>query len=964
VCHDGPHFIELEKIMSLTRFLSCLGLLALLALPARSQDSPAQKKQPAVKLDQAGDPLPAGAVARLGTTRFRHQNLVSFVGYSGDGGLLVTLSGESSLRFWDARSGKEVRRLELKVNRRRFMFGGAPAVLLSGDGKTLVFGVEEGDCTVVDVATGKTLKEFKLARADGGRNRFGDEFISADQLSHDGRLLLIVDGDGGGGGKLSVWDTSTGKPVRQLDPKDKGDSFAAATLSRDGKTLVCVEGQNQNDKKPDKGEVPGKPQIRFISLTDSKDGKVARSIPSPDDFIGELALTADGKYLLVGDGGGRNRRNGRNAQTSRLVDAATGKEVRRFSAKEGLLRGVFLSPDHKTLFVACFKQITQYDLKSGNELRAFAMPPPQQIDDFSPYGRSNRFSLAIAPDGRTLAVPAEATVAFWDVQTGKELPVDQGHRNRIDSVAFGPVPVGAGLSLRVLTGSADGGLFLWDCGTDLNPSYRRIREFVPKTRAPDEEPARRGGGGERIDLFRVRGAFSPDGKTIAGLWWGDKVYIWDAASGQLKHQLGDSRGHTSFSHSPDGRFIALAGVDGTIGLWNAEAGRRVKTLGLEPKAEPMDPERDPDFDRFGQGAYSTVFSADGRMLIAGGMQMAPRGLNVQIKYLEIASGQERLNFQTRMNFEGGGGQIAFDSITSALDSFVVRFMFTPDGKSIVEAGFSNVKLRNLRTGAEIRAFGGKHVAANTALFSPDGKMLIAGKHDGTLRVWDVDSGTVLVDFPAHPSHVTALAFSPDGKRLASGARDAGLLIWDWDYIRRRALAGNPQSPPVLPDPLWEDLARKDASAAYSAVKSLAAAPSETVAFLKARLRPVPPVAPQQLKKLLDDLDNAQYATRQKADDTLQKLGDVAAQAIKDRRSNSPSVETARRLEALQKKLDAQVIPLDVLQSLRAIEVLELIASPEAREILNGLANGAPGHRITEEAKGSLRRLAPKAAAGP
>jgi hypothetical protein len=73
---------------------------------------------------------------------------------------------------------------------------------------------------------------------------------------------------------------------------------------------------------------------------------------------------------------------------------------------------------------------------------------------------------------------------------------------------------------------------------------------------------------------------------------------------------------------------------------------------------------------------------------------------------------------------------------------------------------------------------------------------------------------------------------------------------------------------------------------------------------------------------------------------------------------------ARRLEALQRKLDAQVIPVDVLQSLRAIEVLELIGTPEAREILNGLAKGAPGHLITEEAKESLRRLAPMAAAGP
>src|SRR5207247_1220146 len=114
-----------------------------------------------------------------------------------------------------------------------------------------------------------------------------------------------------------------------------------------------------------------------------------------------------------------------------------------------------------------------------------------------------------------------------------------------------------------------------------------------------------------------------------------------------------------------------------------------------------------------------------------------------------------------------GGNVAFDAIAGALDSFSVGFDFAPDGKSVVEAGFSTAKLRNLRTGEEVRAFGGKQIVAQTTLFSPDGTMLIAGKYDGALRIWDTASGTVLLDFPAHLSPVRALAFSPDGKLLAS-----------------------------------------------------------------------------------------------------------------------------------------------------------------------------------------------------
>src|ERR1043165_97542 len=99
-----------ENIMSLTRFLSYLAVGALLAMSATgSARDPAPKKQPAkaVKLDSLGDPVPEGAVARLGTTRFRHASPVMFVGYSGDGGVLVTMTGDNSLRFWDVRTGKQ-----------------------------------------------------------------------------------------------------------------------------------------------------------------------------------------------------------------------------------------------------------------------------------------------------------------------------------------------------------------------------------------------------------------------------------------------------------------------------------------------------------------------------------------------------------------------------------------------------------------------------------------------------------------------------------------------------------------------------------------------------------------------------------------------------------------------------------------------------------------------------------------
>ncbi len=118
--------------------------------------------------------------------------------------------------------------------------------------------------------------------------------------------------------------------------------------------------------------------------------------------------------------------------------------------------------------------------------------------------------------------------------------------------------------------------------------------------------------------------------------------------------------------------------------------------------------------------------------------------------------------------------------------------------------------------------------------------------------------------------------------------------------------------------------------------------------------------PARLGKLLTDLDNKQYATRQRAEKELAKLGDLAAKAIKERLENAPSLEMRRRLEQLLDRLEGGTVPPEVVRTLRAIEVLERIGTPAARQVLRELARGAAGHRITEDAQQTLTRLTKRA----
>ena len=69
-------------------------------------------EKPAEKKDRHGDPLPMGAIARLGTIRWVHGGDVRAVAYSPDGKLLASAGDNKQIRLWDAETGKEIKTLE------------------------------------------------------------------------------------------------------------------------------------------------------------------------------------------------------------------------------------------------------------------------------------------------------------------------------------------------------------------------------------------------------------------------------------------------------------------------------------------------------------------------------------------------------------------------------------------------------------------------------------------------------------------------------------------------------------------------------------------------------------------------------------------------------------------------------------------------------------------------------------
>jgi hypothetical protein len=155
---------------------------------------------------------------------------------------------------------------------------------------------------------------------------------------------------------------------------------------------------------------------------------------------------------------------------------------------------------------------------------------------------------------------------------------------------------------------------------------------------------------------------------------------------------------------------------------------------------------------------------------------------------------------------------------------------------------------------------------------------------------------------------------------------------------------------------WTTLGDDSPAEAYKAIWRFAAAPEQTLPFLATSLQPVNPSNPVDVARLIDDLDSDQFSVREKASRELGQLGETVEDALRMARRGKISAEQARRIDQLLAQLAGPMLSSEQLRVTRAVAILEQIGGPQARKLLEELAGGAAGARLTQEAKASLARL--------
>jgi hypothetical protein len=231
-------------------------------------------------------------------------------------------------------------------------------------------------------------------------------------------------------------------------------------------------------------------------------------------------------------------------------------------------------------------------------------------------------------------------------------------------------------------------------------------------------------------------------------------------------------------------------------------------------------------------------------------------------------------------------------------------------------------------------------------------LLAACSTDG-LRVWDTATGTLQAALGGHRGIVTTVAFSPDGGTLVSAAHDGTVLLWDV-----ASLVSRPEPKALAAaelQSLWDDLAGADAQVASKAMRRLADHPQQAAALLGRKLKPAS-ASKEMLAKLVADLDDARLPIREIATTKLKELAEMAEPALRASLAGKQSLEQRRRVELVLDSLSEPITDTNKLRALRSVEVLIVIGTPEAIDLLRTLAAGADGAFETREARAALKRI--------
>jgi WD40 repeat protein len=570
--------------------------------------TPAEARE-AKRQDQAGDALPEGALARMGSVRFRSDGSVECVAFAADGKTVLTGGYSNKITFWDVGTGKEVRQLAVP-------FSGVRSIQFTDGGKSLFVTGGDAVLRLVDVSTGAVKKSLQ----DPTR-RYGNVW---GVLSPDGKTALMLHRYER---QMVVWDVPTSTIKHRVSDMSTYSQPPVA-FTPDSKQFITV----WNDGRLHLIDVGSGKSVRNLEPA------VAASKATYNSRIPGLALTPDGKHVVY---------RGNSESFFTVQEVATGKVVRRLPRSTSYSHwsqgSLHVTPNGRFLLESAGDSAVRvWGLASGKLLRELSLP----------FGSLSQ--VALSRDGQSVAAGVGHCIHVWDLPGARHIHHGLGHQNAVTALSFTPdgkrLISGGALTLRVWDAESGRELHLARPSANYTWSYLHSSPDGKAVRwvGPDKvlhqwrigDAAAEALTAPRATPYYSSQAVSPDGKLMAGINGSDrKVRLIDLLrDNKPDRELATVSNPYSnlLLFSPDAQTLAVSGNDRTVTLFNVFTG--LETRRLMPGPGPI---------RY-YGSPMILFSPDSQVLLV---------FDGDLRVVETASGSERVRLPRRTS--GSPSQLAW-----------------------------------------------------------------------------------------------------------------------------------------------------------------------------------------------------------------------------------------------------------------------------------------------------------------
>ncbi len=798
----------------------------------------------------------------------------------------------------------------------------------------------------------------------GAIHRFGSrqfrhpDGIHGSAMSPDGKYLATL-----GQRTVIVWDLQTQAArqiIRDARIANHGMDVGGVQLAflPDGRSLAVTADPNHTTGLRPMLEKP----IRDLAIVfDVETGKEKFILKGQPDYLVAVWVTAGGKELATFAGG-----------SVRFYDAKDGKELKNVALKDAAYARPWVAPGADRIAIQSVVAgpigIALFDARSGKEL--YSLPNSKVIQ------------AALTADGKLLAVhDATGKVRIHDIDAQKELfafdhPADK---------QMGPMRFSKDAQ-TLYFGGQHGQLYRWDLKNNKrlpDPGRHSTWTLSSIALSPDESILYSMGWNKLIHRFDLKTgkqlptpdgyitqtviAPHPDGKRLIVADHGGNLDYWDLATGQKTKRLQtNAAGFDCMDVTPDGRWLAGGRTFQDVQIWDLAAGKVDRLIPLAGKADP----------RGGDHVKRVAFRSDGKVLVTGSQKTGITAWDRETgKKLWNAAGIGHLfawDPKGRWIVAGGGfsnqnvrwtmlkpdtGEVirqidvatepASKDGTIFYTPYLMDIAFAPDGSRVVTAhSGGTVRLWDPVDGKELARLNGTGTGA--LAFSPDGKWLAVNAENYQIQIWELMTGKRLRTITGHDSLVREAAFTRDGKGLVGNA-DLAPTLWSLMPRDLPADAGPAEA-------LWETLAKNDGEKTFYAQWALVRDSKAAVSVFKERVKPAEQAMERaQFDKLVADLDSAQFRTREFAEKELAKAGHkIPVSWLRQALEGAKSTEQATRLNKLR-ALREKPTPAEW-QLARAVQVLELAGTKEAKELLRQWAEASQGSLLAVDASAALERL--------